>query len=346
MIPNVPVRAAIPTGTRIGGRIRERPSPSAWLQIAIGMFAAALAVGFRHQLPLAPSQLPTLPLVVTLAIVTTFVGVKCGIATAIAGGILSWLVFFNPFSWSIADGSWIPLLGYAVIATVIVITAHLYRASERLHHERQIAELETRAATSDLFAREMAHRLKNSLAVIQSIAFQTIGSENEAATKFAGRLKTLADANDLLAEHVEKPTADAEEVVRVALHPFEDRAHNLTIEGKGATIPGQQAVMLALAIHELGTNATKYGALSEPSGSVVIRLADLGDRLRLMWQEANGPVVHAPIQAGFGTRLLKRAGIATKLDFDPSGLRCTLDLRTAAGATEAELANGTASIHG
>ena len=339
MIESVQARATL-SGTRIAGRIRERPSPSAWLQVAIGLLAAALAVGIRYQLPLSPQQLPTLPLVVTLAIVTTFVGVKCGITTAIAGGILSWLVFFNPFSWSVADGSWIPLLGFAVIAAVIVTTAHLYRASERMHHERQIAELEARAATSDLFAREMAHRLKNSLAVIQSIAFQTIGSESESATNFAGRLKTLADANDLLAEHVEKPTAEAEEVVRVALHPFQDRAHNLILEGKGATIPGQQAVMLALAIHELGTNATKYGALSDSKGSVVVGLTELDDRLRLTWQESNGPTVRAPRQAGFGTRLLKRAGIATQLDFDPAGLRCTLDLRKAIAAPDPNIASG------
>ena len=126
MIESVQARATL-SGTRIAGRIRERPSPSAWLQVAIGLLAAALAVGIRYQLPLSPQQLPTLPLVVTLAIVTTFVGVKCGITTAIAGGILSWLVFFNPFSWSVADGSWIPLLGKEGLINMALIHVGLVR---------------------------------------------------------------------------------------------------------------------------------------------------------------------------------------------------------------------------
>ena len=314
---------------RAGQLVRARLDQPILAQVAIGAVAALLAVGVRLLIPLESHQMPTLPLVVTLAIVTTFVGVWCGIATALVGGILSWYFFFNPYSWSLGDGAWIPLLSLAIISVVIVTTAQLYRSSERRLHAEQIADLENRAATSDLFAREMAHRLKNSLAIVQSIAFQTVGKDGPAAQKFAGRLKALADANDVLAEHVQAPTARASDVVAVALRPFDSHKAQMNIGISDAIVSAQQAISLALAIHELATNAMKYGALSNDGGTVRIAIENAGEDLRLVWEEQGGPKVTKPATGGFGTRLLERAGTKTRLDFAPDGLKCEIRLRQA-----------------
>ena len=90
--------------------------------------------------------------------------------TAVVGGLLSWYLFFNAYSWSLANDAWIPLIGFSVIAMVIVSTAALYRGSERRLHAQELMALTEQAANAELFAREMAHRLKNALAIVQSIA--------------------------------------------------------------------------------------------------------------------------------------------------------------------------------
>jgi len=314
---------------RLSEEVRTSPGRSILSEVGIGLLGGLLAVAVRYFLPLRPDQLPTLPVVVMLAIVTTFVGMWAGIATAVVGGLLSWYLFFNPFSWSLSDGTAIPLLGFAVIATVIITTAHLFRSTARHSHERELARVQAQADNAELFAREMAHRMKNALAIVQAIAFQTIGTANEDATKFAGRLKALADANDLLNEHVEMPSANLTDVIEAAVGPFHDVAQKFDLEIAEATIPAQQVVSLAMALHELATNAIKYGSLSGSEGRVAIKLRDEGDHLTMTWKERDGPSVKEPRTSGFGTRLLRRSGMNTRLFFEEDGLRCSMTIRKA-----------------
>jgi two-component sensor histidine kinase len=289
--------------------------------------AGIVAVLVRSALPLDPQQLPTLPVVVLLAIVTTFVGPRAGISTAIIGGLLSWYLFFNPRSWSLANGAWVPLLGYVVLAIVIVSTAHLYRSAARTSHDREVAALRAEAETAELFAREMAHRLKNALAIVQSLAFQTFPENSKEAPIFAGRLRALAVANELLDEHVKAPSASAAAVIQAALAPF-NTLHRIDLSSSSdATLPSQQVVSLALAVHELTTNAIKYGALSNTTGRVSIRVEDDGSSVLFTWTEEGGPAVIQSTSTGFGTRLLRRAGERAALDFQPSGLRCSMGFR-------------------
>jgi two-component sensor histidine kinase len=284
-------------------------------------------VAIRSALPLNPQQLPMLSIVVALAVLTTFVGTRAGIACAVAGGLASWYLFVNPRSWSVANGAWVPLIGFTVIAIVIISTAHLYRASERLHYRRELAELERQALTSRMFAGELSHRMKNALTIVQSIALQTMDPAAPGTTKFISRLKALAEANNLLSEHVSQPTANISNVIATATMPFSDEGTRFEISSVDVPIASQQAISLALALHELGTNAVKHGSLSRPEGRVIIRVEDGGDRLVLTWIERGGPSVTVPERTGFGTRLLQRAGIETRIDYDPAGLECTLALR-------------------
>ena len=315
---------------RLQRAVRTERDIPVFLQIVIGVLAAITAVAIRSLLPLNPQQLPTITVVIAMAIVTTFVGGAAGVSTAVVGGLASWYLFFTPGIWNLADGAWVPLLGFIIIAIVIVSTASLYRSSERRLHERELAELEEQAANSEFFAREMAHRLKNALAIVQAIAFQTLGTDRPEASRFAGRLRALADANELLTEEIRQPVADIRQVLHAALSPFQDGEARVHVESVEAAIPAQQVVSLALALHELGTNAVKYGALSIPTGQVIVTVGEDGDRLNLFWEEKDGPRVSPPDGTGFGTRLLQRSGIGTQLRYEPDGLKCSFGIRKAA----------------
>lgn len=189
-----------------------------------------------------------------------------------------------------------------------------------------------------LLLNELNHRVKNSLAVVQGLAAQTFkpGLDPEAARRaFDGRLHALAAAHDLLV--AENWTgASLRSVITGSVHGAADPAR-VSIEGPDLHLPPQTSVTLALAIHELATNAVKHGALSVPTGTVQVdwaidRAADgqAGHRLRLAWTESGGPPVVEPARRGFGSRMLEQ-GLAgeirgsVRLEFAPTGLRCTID---------------------
>lgn len=297
--------------------------------IAIGAAAGLLAVGVRALLPLSPIQLPTLTVVIAVALTSTFRGAAAGISAAVVGGAISWHLYFAPRGAASGFDALIPIFGFAVIASALIATSHLYRLSERRNQETRMAAVRKQAETAELFARELAHRLKNTLAIVQSIASQTLGIDRDETVKFAARLKTLAEAHDLLSEHIDRPTAAVADVVRRALAPFEGGGERFTIEAPDTAIAAQEALSLALAVHELATNASVHGALSRPGGRVTLKIEDAGDRIKLIWQEEGGPVVAPPASSGFGTTLLRRLGGGAELLFPPQGARCSLYFRKA-----------------
>lgn len=182
---------------------------------------------------------------------------------------------------------------------------------------------------------ELNHRVKNTLAVVQGIAQQTFRDMSQAQERkaFTDRLNALATAhNHLTARNWE--TADMESVVREGLEAIApDDPSRITIEGPSVLLPPQMAVSLAMVIHELGTNAIKYGALSSPDGSVEIfwntDFQENDTRLTFEWTERGGPAAAAPNRSGFGTRLIGRGlgtpGGSASLDFRPNGLHYQLD---------------------
>jgi two-component sensor histidine kinase len=325
------IAVAGPNGGGESGEDGAGPNLAA--QLAVGTGCALLVVAIRYALPLSPVQLPTLLVVVAVALLSTFVGTVAGATAATVGGLASWWLFFVPSSSEGPAGNGaIPLFGFAVIATVIVITAHLYRRSERRYHRARLASLQERAEAADLFAREQAHRLKNALAIVQSIAFQTLDPDAADTLKFAARLKALADVHDLLGAHVETPTAALDEVIGSALAPFSSDRHRLDIAAPQVRIAGQQALIATLALHELAANAVAYGALSVRAGRVSLTGRDLGDRIELVWKESGGPPVAPAARSGFGERYIAKIGLGTELLLEPDGAKARLVLRKGAGA--------------
>jgi two-component sensor histidine kinase len=180
--------------------------------------------------------------------------------------------------------------------------------------------------------------VRNTLAVVQSIARQTLAGHAgaDAREAFEERLYALAAAHSILTrEHW--TSADLREVIVAAAGS--QAAQRLRLKGPPVALPPSVAVTLSLALHELGTNASKYGALSLPTGYVEVDWDLIGprrNRLTLRWEEKDGPPVLPPARKGFGTRLLQRAlsaelGGAAKLEFAPAGVICELECELGRG---------------
>ena len=197
-----------------------------------------------------------------------------------------------------------------------------------------------------LLINELNHRVKNTLATVQAIAFQTLKGETplaEARRRFETRLMALSRAHSLLtAQNWEG--ASLERVVRDSTEYLSEDRGRFRISGKEIWLAPRAALALALAFHELSTNAAKYGALSGEHGTVAISWVVEDGILHLRWKESGGPEVAAPVHRGFGSRLIERGlaadlGGRATLAFEPDGLACTIEAALA-GLAASERRNG------
>lgn len=183
-----------------------------------------------------------------------------------------------------------------------------------------------------LLNRELAHRMKNTLSMVQAIVSQSLRnatSLTDASTIIAARIQTLAKAQDLLTG-MSVTAAEITAITNAALAPHRDGVDRIHVEGPRVYLSAQQALGLSLAVHELATNATKYGALSVPQGRVDVTWSHhLGDDFTFDWRESRGPHVSEPTRRGFGSRLTERIvsdlfkGHA-KIDFAAEGVAFSL----------------------
>lgn len=208
---------------------------------------------------------------------------------------------------------------------------------ERVALQTALAEREIALRHQELLVNELNHRVKNTLAIIQSIAFQTLkGDETTPAVRdaFMARLMALAVAHDILTEESWEG-AGLRDVVTLAtgMHAAGDGVQRIGASGPDVRLAPKAAVALSMAFHELATNAAKYGCLSNDTGHVEVTWTVEEDgtdrRLSLAWSEIGGPPVVEPKKKGFGSRLIER-GLAGELDGEASiayretGLVCRL----------------------
>lgn len=212
---------------------------------------------------------------------------------------------------------------------------------------RDISEQRLAEARQELLVHELNHRVKNTLAVVQSIVRLTSrysASQAEFDEAFAGRLVALAQSHDVLTRN-DWSGAVVRDILSEQLVPFDGEAsRRIHLEGPDVAVNSQTAISLGLAIGELVTNAAKHGALSTETGSVHVtwRLEILEEtaRLHLTWRESGGPPVRPPGRRGFGTVMIERSlthglGGSAHLIFDPQGLRCEIELPVSRTAAEA-----------
>jgi PAS domain S-box-containing protein len=186
-----------------------------------------------------------------------------------------------------------------------------------------------------LLINELNHRVKNTLAIVQSVAMQTFGSTDSAARQaFEGRLDALAGAHNLLTERSWEAAALKQVVEQTLGRGCGADPTRIEADGPDLALAPRTAVSIAMALHELCTNAMKYGAMSVPDGRVSVRwsIEERGgeQRLLLTWEESGGPAVGAPARRGFGTRMIERGlaaelGGTARIEFAPGGVICRVD---------------------
>jgi PAS domain S-box-containing protein len=204
----------------------------------------------------------------------------------------------------------------------VTIAAH---AAVAIDNARLFATAQEEMKGKELLLNEFKHRMKNTLSTVQAIASQTLRNfPKQDLEVFKGRLHALAHAHDALTGEV-WDRAPVHELVARTLEPF--AAERFKIAGPDVSLDGNNAQQLVMALHELATNAVKYGALSTDDGKVGVSWSTTNGELVFHWQEKDGPPVEAPKRKGFGSVLIEQAtGEHARLEFPADGVRCTLVL--------------------
>lgn len=202
-----------------------------------------------------------------------------------------------------------------------------------LESTRDITEQKKWQERRNLLRNELSHRVSNTLAVVQSIARQTLrttGSREDFVELFEGRIESLARAHNLLVEARWEGT-EIDKLIRSQLSAYlSEDPQRVELHGGTVRLPPDLATPLGLVLHELGTNAAKYGALSIETGRVRLSWSvdqeDGGNRFRLTWQKSGGPPVTVPGRTGFGGSLIERSlpGAVVRREFARKGMICTI----------------------
>lgn len=193
-----------------------------------------------------------------------------------------------------------------------------------------ITETKEAEVRQRLLSGELQHRIKNTLAMVSAIASQTLQGDDIADRRraFTGRIETLSHAHDILIAR-SWMGASVGAVVDAALTPHQT-AGRYRINGPAVELKAEQVLSLTLALHELATNAAKYGALSNDTGSVTVSWGiGLDATFHFVWRESGGPKVTEPERRGFGSRMINRVLAAdfngsVRVDYSPGGLLCEI----------------------
>ncbi|MFN3522171.1 MAG: CHASE domain-containing protein [Phenylobacterium sp.] len=224
-----------------------------------------------------------------------------------------------------------------LMTTGALAWAMFVQVDARLIAEREVAARQRGEERRKLLLDELNHRVKNTLATVQSIAAQSLRSAPDlesARRTFEARLIALSEAHNLLTRDNWRG-AGLEDLAATELEPYRGgRRERVSILGEPVWLSPDTAVALGMAFHELATNAAKHGALSAENGRVrvewtVARRQGAPDQVSIVWREAGGPPVGKPTRQGFGSRLIV-AGLAHQLNgevslaFDPEGVSCSI----------------------
>jgi two-component sensor histidine kinase len=300
---------------------RGLSDPPAALVYGFAAFCLAVCTSLRWLISQVRPDTPFSLYFLTVVLAAVFGGVRGGLAASLGGGVLGFLVSFADAPVGAAR---LALFGiYLVIAGLIMwgiqhyrsIVAHYRDTSNRLIEEETYRKL---------VVDELQHRLKNKLSTVQAVVRQTLHAHPELREVIDGRIRALSATDSLISQADEKG-CDIRDLLTSELGPYGSR---FLLDGPALFLPAKLAVSLALAFHELATNAAKYGALSSPKGLLNISWTGGATELSVIWDETGGPLLDSVGRPGFGTKLL---GVAlspfngtTEVQYLAGGLRCTM----------------------
>ncbi|TFV40545.1 sensor histidine kinase [Bradyrhizobium niftali] len=253
-----------------------------------------------------------------------------GVALAAAytrSGLTGWTVAAGVAESSLIAPLWRNIAITSLIGGILLLTGLTFAV-------RMATTIARGEMLHDLLIEELNHRVKNTLALMQAIAVQTFRSASrEERAKFEGRLGALAEAHNLLSQE-KWAGSELKDVIARAVQPFLPNApERIRMNGPAVPLSPRLAVVLSMIVHEIATNAAKYGALANETGRVTLEWEVIADTpkpwLRLIWTEIGGPPVTEPVRRGFGSRLIERSardqlGGEATVDFLPRGVVCTV----------------------
>lgn len=322
--------------------VQERLSRSGLIATYVAcliVFAVALAVRAWFD-PVLPAGFPFLTFFPAVIICGFVFGLRQGMLVATLSGLSAWYFFISPGRFDFSIGTLLAMGLYVfVVATELTLIYLITRAYRQEITTRE--EIQRLAEQQEVMALELDHRLKNIFATINaiiSLSLKNASSADELAARLRDRLTALGRSNLLLRGLREGEDASLQNVVVQALEPFAIvGTARFTASGPRVPIGGQTVVVLSLILHELGTNAAKYGALSVSGGHIALNWAietseDTTEQLVIDWRESGGPAPTPPLAGGggFGSTLMKRviAGVRghTEITYPGSGavIRLTL----------------------
>ena len=211
------------------------------------------------------------------------------------------------------------MLAFLFASALIIWGADRYRSL--------LARLEAEEELRELAVGELAHRLKNKIATIQSVIGAKLRDEPQIRDEIQRLLNSLSATDDLIIA-TQGEGANIRDIFEAEIRPYD--VSRLSLQGPDVLLPPKLAMTMALVVHELATNSAKYGALTGPSGKLAICWSEVDGKMTVDWRESDGPAVTPPAHRGFGTRLLSRAlqqfGGTFESKFEPTGLICEMKL--------------------
>jgi two-component sensor histidine kinase len=323
-----------------------------------------LAVGWRYLIATAitglvailraiyiTSLLPWLPFIPAVILLALLLGAPIGFYATLLASLLAAITIAPDHDLrQLNEAQWTASALFVVIMAFMVFIAGELRAAYRRNAallddtRRSATLLSQRESELALLNAELGHRLKNQLTVVQALTTRIIrksSSLEDAERAVSERLSTLARASDLLLGSGDQPP-ELGELISTVLAPLHIAKERIVCTGGSVKLHREAMLALALSVHELATNALKYGALSVESGHVTIDWGCEEDEdghacFHFAWRESGGPQVLQPQRRGFGTVLLERAlspyfkgRIAS--DFRPDGLTFEIDAKVTPGS--------------
>jgi len=285
---------------------------------AFALFCAAIAGFARWTIGLfVDDVVPFATFFPAVLLAALIGGIGPGAFAVLLGGVIGWWAFLDPpMAWlPLTRGQQISLIAYLVTSLIIVWAANHYRSlTKRLEDEEKFRELAVE---------ELAHRLKNKVATIQSIISLRLREDPQARDEILRCLGSLRATDDLIIAAQGKG-ARVGDIVSAELRPYD--VSRISIQGPEILLPPKLALTMSLLFHELATNAAKYGALSGSVGKISVHWSHSDPWVDFEWHESDGPPVATPSRRGFGSRLFLRAldqfGGHVDANFAPTGLVC------------------------
>lgn len=284
--------------------------------IAIGVAIAVFATAVRYIIPL-DYEVMTTAFIFPAILFAAIIAGRVGALTTMVVGVPLMVYAIIPRSSPETVFDVTRIIGNFLIGLTI-LAANEWALYSRMHTERENAK--RKQEDFKMFAKELAHRVKNILSVVQSVAYQTLKTDEVLFEKFAGRLAALATAQSLVVLHTRVQDIDIKQLIEQTIVPFIPSRFKL--HGKSFNVLQQNGTWLALVLYELCTNSAKYGALSSPSGHVTIKWRKVNhNSFEVEWKEHGGPAIEQPPQGnGFGTKLLR----GNEMHWEKDGLRCVI----------------------